>query len=720
MNSKTKPAATFIPLQYVFREKLDSNGYFIKNQDGTQSKEVYRLGIWTLINGGKPQFSLFDTGSDQFNTQLLPETPDVINTGSSEKDKYIYTYGNGTYGDLIQRVSIKTLAYCSDQDIGNNGEIKKASHPVTLPLVNGGRYIVGRIEAYLFRDDYNQSDELNIQSYKKKGIVNDNAANIIPPGKYDNAYSEKTDHKYYVDLHAKRLIQEGRPGDERLNLADEEGVFSGVFGAGDFLLPKTAMGGLGGTTTSGYIVAANGNNDYYSRERLPSGGAPGVIVHLDDSLRSQFTSFMPWGINHENGSEQAKFPGSNAPASQEYEGGYTLCLMNEKTQKKSTLENVVTLLDTGYGLHGNLALSVEKFDEFQAAGYLQPDQGLSTYHLDRVVMLSPKGEEVIITNLSVEKVDDIPGEQPNTKKPAQIQLSVGLDFFLAHSVMYDLENKTTAYSHYFISAHPFNTGNSVEKHLDFDWEMGCPHPFRNEHGALLQAPVKEDNGRVSLTSILAGYFGAAGVIAGKGGVTIKDYTVVRCSAVNTFEGETHVENYGTLELVGHGSVESSARLVVNGILDLRSAGNCRKEWHMQSAASSVVIRDLTGRGHVMLGNNKLVLKEAKGRFDGTIVGSSDVKSGLELGLKSAFALGGRVSLIGQTEISHGAKLHITESGVFNGSIVVRGHLIVDGHVSGTITLDESAVLSGRGTIGKLINHGGQNKMTSTSKKHEGH
>jgi len=703
-----------IPLQYLYEESLDNEGTPLSNDDGTPIKNVSRLGIWTSINDAPPQRALFDTGSDQFNTQINPIVRGIKNVGSGPKEKYIYDYGNGTYGYLVQKVTIEKLTCYRSQDLDESGKLKDVAKAIDFPIMGGQHIIIGKIESYVFREDYSQSTELSIDNMKKRGIVSDD--HVIGRGTYEDIYGDKIDKKFYIDLHAQKLITEGRPGDERLDLRDEEGLFSGCFGAGDYLTPKTAMGLLGGATTSGYIVSANGNNDFYAQKKLPPGCSPYVIIHLNENLRAQFTSFMPWTNTHNKKIDQEKFSGSNAPASTEYEGIYTLRFFEKKGKKAGDIDNVVALFDTGYGINGALVLGEKKFDDLKSSGYIQSDKDQASYHIDKINILSPKGEVVTLMNVSVRREDDSKDEQGNSQ-PAENKITVGLDFFLSQSVMYDLKHETTAYTRYAVNIHPFSTGGTADGHFDIDWNMGSLHPLYNENGKPRQVPAQNANGNVVLTNVMGGYFGVASVISGKGRLVIKNYAVSRLTAVNTYEGETHIEKYGLLELAGPGRIESSVKLVIDGTLDISQAGGFRKEWGIEPLAIVVALRDLEGHGRIMLGKHTLVLKEAKGRFDGVIVDSDGAKSlggGLLIAHQGKLALGGKNTFTGQTEIAHGAELHITETGHLQGHVVVKGKLIVDGHVTGSITLEKDAVLSGSGTIGQLINNGGKNLRTGHS------
>lgn len=715
MVDKTKITPRQFPLHYVYDELRGSDGSTFKNDDGTPIKNVRRLGIWTSVNDGAPQCTLFDTGSDQFNTQIGAKVSGVKKTGDGPRDTYLYLYGDGTYGYLVQKVTVNHIKCYSPQDIDEAGQPKKNAKPSDFSPLTAGHFIIGKIEAYLFSEDYRQSEELNIDNLKKRGVVSD--AHVINSSEHEDMYGSKPDKKnnkkYYIDLHAQRLMAEGKPGDERLDLRNEEGAFSGCFGAGDYLTPKTDTGILGSATTSGYIIAANGNTDFYAQTRVPLGCSPCVIMHLNESLRAQFTSFMPWSAVHNTANDQETFPGSGAHGSTEYEGAYTLWLCDEKGQKTGHIDGVTALFDTGYGMNGALVLGEKTFDGLKSKGYLQADKGLSTYHQDKAIILAPGGEEVALMNLSVQRAADIKDEQGKLT-PAANQISVGLDFFLSQSVLFDLKNETTAYTRYFISTYPFSTGKTAGGHLDITWEMGSSHPVQDAQGKPRQAPVKGGNGRVALENVMGGYLGVAAAITGKGRLFIRNYAVARLTAANTYDGETHIEKDGTLELAGPGRIENSVRLIVNGTLDISQSGNAKKAWGMESAVAEVVIRDLGGSGRIVLGKRTLVLTAAKGHFDGVIMDTGG-KGRLRVGMKSRLSLGGQHSFTGDTEVSHGATLHITETGLLSGPVTVRGTLVVDGHVSGTITLEKGAVLSGSGTTGKVINRGGKNLMTAAPK-----
>lgn len=715
MVDKTKITPRQFPLHYVYDDVLDSDGSVSKNADGTPIKNVRRLGIWTSVNEGAPQCTLFDTGSDQLNTQVGAGGSGVKTTGDGPRDKYLYLYGDGTEGYLIQKVTVEHIKCYSSQDIDETGQPKKGAKPSEFSTLTARHFVIGKIEAYLFSEDYHQSEELNIDNFKKRGIVSD--AHVIKASEYTDMYDMEPDvknnKKYYIDLHAQRLIAEGKPGDERLDLRNEEGEFSGCFGAGDYLTPKTDTGVLGSATTSGYIIAANGNTDFYAQKRMPLGCSPCVIMHLNESLRAQFTSFMPWKAVHDKKSDQKTFSGSGAHGSMEYEGAYTVWLCDENGKKTGRIDNVTALFDTGYGMNGALVLGESTFDDFKSKGYLQADKGLTTYHQDKVIIQAPNGEEVELMTLSVQRAANTKNDQ-GTLTPAANQISAGLDFFLSQSVMFDLQNEATAYTRYFISTHALSTGNTTGGHLDITWEMGSSHPIQDEQGKPLQAPVKDGNGHVALENVMGGYLGVAAAITGKGRLFIRNYAVARLTAANTYDGETHIEKDGTLELAGPGRIENSSRLIINGTLDISQSGNAKKAWGMESTGAEVVIRDLGGSGRIVLGKRTLALTAAKGHFDGAIV-DTDGKGRLMVGLKSTLSLGGLNPFTGDTEVSHGATLHITETGSLCGPVKVMGKLVVDGHVSGTITLEKGAALSGSGTTGQVIYRGGKNLMVGAPK-----
>src|SRR5690606_21716309 len=110
-----------IPLEYV--GQTDSN-----NQVSYD-----RLGIWAKINNGKAQRYVFDTGSDQLNTQIAK---DVTGVNPVSPRPYMYAYGDGTYGYKLQQVEINRFTYVDPDD-----------QPKTIdgPQVSDQRYQGARI-----------------------------------------------------------------------------------------------------------------------------------------------------------------------------------------------------------------------------------------------------------------------------------------------------------------------------------------------------------------------------------------------------------------------------------------------------------------------------------------------------------------------------------------------------------------------------------------------
>lgn len=255
-----------IPLEYV----KGKNGDFAD-----------RLGIWVAINNGKAQRYIFDTGSDQLNTQIGKEV-----TGVQPVDKqYVYAYGDNTYGYKVQQVEFNRLTYVDPND---------PSKTIDGPKVGNDSYKVGRIIDFIYTD---LKDHPHVENADVKGELTDLFGSLIT-------------EEWYADLDQRALINQGK-------MAEEDGKFAGTFGAGDYLFNTSKWGMMGSATKTGYIVSAN--TDY--TKNVTPGCSPCTIINLNPSLRAQFTNIMPWGGQNRK-DFRPKFPGSGANASTELEGNY--------------------------------------------------------------------------------------------------------------------------------------------------------------------------------------------------------------------------------------------------------------------------------------------------------------------------------------------------------------------------------------------------------------
>ncbi|MER9051499.1 autotransporter-associated beta strand repeat-containing protein [Mesorhizobium sp. M0923] len=121
---------------------------------------------------------------------------------------------------------------------------------------------------------------------------------------------------------------------------------------------------------------------------------------------------------------------------------------------------------------------------------------------------------------------------------------------------------------------------------------------------------------------------------------------------------------------------------------------------MAHSLNDTAIRNLNGKGEVYLGAGRLILTEANGQFDGTIADFDD--AGMSGGLVVAggkLTLSGKNNYSGVTEVASGAQLRVT--GSLAGDISVSGLLVVDGEVSGKVTVKEGGRLTGLGKLGSV-------------------
>ncbi|NKC23335.1 hypothetical protein HED50_21850 [Ochrobactrum oryzae] len=98
--------------------------------------------------------------------------------------------------------------------------------------------------------------------------------------------------------------------------------------------------------------------------------------------------------------------------------------------------------------------------------------------------------------------------------------------------------------------------------------------------------------------------------------------------INTYTGETVISANAYLSLAGLGGIEQSARVAVNGSLDISEHGNANKYWGIDSAQNDVRIRSLSGMdtGAIGLGDRNLILTAANDVFAGSISDFDDSKT----------------------------------------------------------------------------------------------
>lgn len=627
-----------IPLEYSY-DTTDAGESFVS-----------RIDIWASVNNGQPQRLVFDTGSDRPNMQIGPD----VTGAAAEGEKQLYLYGDATYGYLVQQAGVSTLTF---HDPGALGD---ASATVTLPMVGQSGYEVAQILDIVYTKDNLGASKLNLSSRPVFSRTTDGVT---------------TD--YYADLDARELIAAGKA-------ADEGGTVWGTLGAGNYVRKDFAgTYAIGGTTTTGYIVAANGNSAEASKAATP-GCSPCLIVDLDQSLRAQFGSFMPWGEKSPEVEAILNtldaFPGSGAPASTEYEGNYTLALSTGASTDAVEIAGVRAMLDTGTPGGGTLTVSEGQLKALIDAGVKVTEDASGAYTITELAITAPDGNSVALAGVSVAVV-------PGTTSGAVF--IAGQDFFLSQSVMYDLQNKTTAYTPYFVSADNFTTDAPGEGEVQLGRvtaEMGSAFPEQDAAGREYDV----------------GYFGAAGVISGAGDLAIAEHAVLRLTNANTYTGETLIERGGTLELGGIGSIEASARVMANGLFDIGDKGNLIAAWGISDAYDNARIRSLAGAGRVQLGENRLILTAAADSFSGTITDLDEDKKHGGGGLSVAGGvqtLTGANTYIGATLVAADAGLILT--GSLLSPVSVSGLFANHGTVSGATTVRSGGMASGTGSYAGL-------------------
>jgi hypothetical protein len=220
--------------------------------------------------------------------------------------------------------------------------------------------------------------------------------------------------------------------------APERGVY-GTFGASLFtgIVNGSSANGtassfvnasvLGQAEKTGWVVSAN------------SGSAAYVLLGIDDSIRAQFDSAMDW-----TGPDGPAFPNSNANASSEYGGGnmtYTIS-GNGSNLPPWTSD---TLLDTGTG-NNNLNYFGGNLTAFETVPPL----------VDAGMVITASGTSSGSGTYTIDPTTDNlnpPTYNVNIRTDAT-HSTLGIGFFLANSVAFDLENKQTLYTNVVVVPEP--------------------------------------------------------------------------------------------------------------------------------------------------------------------------------------------------------------------------------------------------------------------------
>jgi subtilase-type serine protease len=603
-----------------------SNPTMIPLQHVQEQGAITWLGTMAGINDGSPRLYMFDTGSDQFNVQIAPDTTGVKPVpGVGPK---LYPYDDGSTANWVRRVQFESLSYYDPAD-------------TSAPVVTfGGKYQAGKVLDILFTDHHRKDRRLSDEP----------------------VFTDDNGTKFYADLDVRQAIENDQPG--------EQPPFYGIFGAGDFLNKTSApSSAIGGRTKSGYIVSANNilATDTSLEVSATPGCAPCLIMDLNSSLRAQFTSFAPWG---EKSDEDKKFyrdtfPGSGANASPQFEGAYGLKLAAGDGKTSHSEEDVPVLLDTGTPRGGELEVGDKKYDELKKAGVISTESGRE--YIKELQISAPDGEPVTLNWVNVTKT----GANDNG-----INFIGGLDFFLNESVMYDLEKQITAYTPYFVTADNFSTDAAAEGELQLN--------------------------RITTRMGNDGLLGIAGTISGSGDLMLDPKTDVRLTAANTYTGVTTIGRDAHLYLAGPGSIERSAKVVVNGTLDITERGSFNDNWGISKPENYARIRSLGGTGAVNLGDRTLVLTAANDVFAGSINDLDVEKKNMSGKLAVAGGvqtLSGKNDYSGMTTVGSGAGLLLTDSGSITHDVTTSGLLGNDGQIGGLAQANDGGVVGGTGSFG---------------------
>ncbi|UGX89150.1 autotransporter family protein [Phyllobacterium meliloti] len=264
-------------------------------------------------------------------------------------------------------------------------------------------------------------------------------------------------------------------------------------------------------------------------------------------------------------------------------------------------------------------------------------------------------------------------------------LIIGLPFFHNNSVMYDLWNKATAYTSYFVSANNFTTDAS--------------------------SADKPQLNKITTQMGNQGWLGIAGVVSGSGTLALDTGTNARMTNINTYRGATNINGGAFLSLAGLGSIENSAKVVADGTLNISEHGNGNDNWGISDAYDDARIRSLSGSktGTVQLGTRTLILTAAGDTFAGSINdldpdsknmgGSLTVAGGVQ-------TLSGANSYSGITTVASGAGLLLTETASISHDVSTSGLLGNDGKIRGIAQANNGGIIAGTGSFGAMTIAGG--------------
>lgn len=607
--------------------------HVVSDGDGTDPD---MLGIVVGVNDGPARLLELDTGSDALNFQSETAIAGVELAPGAKPE--LYGYGDGSYGYWQQRVQFEKIAFYNPAS---------PSKPVA---VLGGGHTANQVLDMVYSKSYHAFSEKKVS---REPVGNDDGTPL------------------FADLDYRKKMQSGKPA--------EDGAFYGTFGAGDHIGKEIRSSPLGGRTRSGYVVAANANLTTIDTH----GCAPCLTLHLTPSIRSQFTALTPWGkLDYDDRNFQKTFPQSGANASNDYEGSYSYKISFGPGTKKHAVDlRSPILFDTGTAEFIYLS-ATEVLKKLRAKGFSLKEHG------DDEVDFTIRGSAHGYDNIDFSSIDIFRLDNEDDGDG----ITIGLPFFQQNSVLFDLENRITGYSPFYVTSTNFNT------------DLGDP-------SAIPLSQVSHKMGS-------AGWLGLAGDIHGSGDLTIAKDAVVRMTGKNTYSGATIIAADGHLYLAGPGDISHSSRIEVNGVLNMEQSGNYLKSWGETGLNGDVTVRNLNGTGDVFLGKHRVVLTAAAGKFEGDIsdMGDDGKSMGGGLAIKAGtLTLAGENYFSGPTEVFAGSELKIT--GSLSGDVVVSGALFVDGEVSGTVTVKSGGALSGSGKVGQVVSEpGGTNQLKTAAIK----
>jgi autotransporter-associated beta strand protein len=597
-----------IPLHYVF------------DKDSHEA----RLSINIGIGDGAPRHYLFDTGSVLFNAAFDPKTWGTKYAG----DTSVPRSPLGKIGNNI------TLCYSEEYGCrGYTGNI------LQIPTLN------------FYEHDVKTTDTAPVATLSTKDQgpgFQVNAASVYMDATKDS------DVTYYFPEYFSNPLTKDKPV--------QEGLFYGVFGSriSVDLLNKgcsgsdcyVAGGVLGqviipGAARQGFVVAANGKGIVVDPKapvqpnptppqqnvNVSIGGTtrdvttcnPCVTVGLTPEIIGQFAPVAMPTANSAPGLIQWLPPTADTPAPpfpNPYGSGttpnnsaptnamyFTVTVKADHHKDKDVTATAITLLDTGtkyYSLSSSFEDIKDSYSGTIEITGLTPNQGPIT------------GLPTAKSTFYGKPVPDYYVEGSGATN------TIGIPFFTLNSVMFDLTDKATGYTPFFVTTANLDT-------------TGGP------------LTVTKDN--VPL--------GLAGIISGSGGVTIDKGGSAQLSATNTYTGATQINgvtgDQGMLLISGPGSIAASSYVESNGVFDISRA------W------APVSITDLRGTGQVNLGGQNLTITEGKSTFSGNIVdgGEYQVTGGSVTIAGGTQTFAGQNSYTGGTFVNGGSTLNLTGSMIGN-------------------------------------------------------